>query len=79
MNQDKFQRTMFERGIEKMELEVRAARATAEREELYKEFVLELMAKEIGREKAMHALNRIRLLEVGTKIEEAKLKGVPKL
>lgn len=51
-----------ERAVEKANAELRAAEALAEREALTREFVFEMMAQECGRDVAMRALSRIRLL-----------------
>jgi hypothetical protein len=76
LTESDFRQRLYAAGIEKAELDTRAARAVAEREEMHREFVFELAAKELGRETAMRILNRIRLLDVGEQIEKAK--GVTK-
>jgi hypothetical protein len=65
--------------VEEARLKVRAALACAEREELAKEYVFEVMAREIGREGAMRELSRIRLVETAAGVGEkvAGLEVVP--
>jgi hypothetical protein len=49
--------------LEEQMQKIRAATALAEREELCREFVFETMARELGRDTAMRALQRIRLVD----------------
>jgi hypothetical protein len=70
------QREALALAVEEARLKVRAALACAEREELAKEYVFEVMARELGRETAMRALRRIRLLDPIEKVDGA---DAPKL
>src|SRR5690242_966444 len=53
--------------LEEQEAKARAALACEEREKLAREFVFDVYVKELGRETAVRALNRIRLVETPAK------------
>ena len=58
------EKRLLEIAVEKAEEELRTAKIIAEREELTREFTFEVMARECGRETAMRALQRIRLVDL---------------
>lgn len=83
MTKDQTQRLqdrMCELALQEQEAKARAAKAIADREELTREYVFEVMTKEVGRDAAMRALQRIRLVEAPAKaVDIARIgpEGVP--